>query len=88
MISLIFVLRAHFFLRATCCTVLISRFCQFILAACFFVGRTDVPFLSGDVVLFGYIFDYAPQSFVKDILVHEGTVLWFVRFIRNVNNSD
>ena len=51
--------------------VLVVRFCQFILAACFFVGRTDVPFLSADVSLFGYIFDYAPQSFVKDILVHE-----------------
>jgi hypothetical protein len=50
---------------------LVARLCQFILAACFFVGRTDVPFLSADVSMFGYIFDYAPQSFVKDILVHE-----------------
>lgn len=50
---------------------MVTRFFEFILAACFYVGRTDVPFLSNDVSIGGYIFDYAPQSFVKDILVHE-----------------
>jgi hypothetical protein len=51
--------------------VLVRRFTQFILAACFFVGRTDILFLSRDVVLLGFAFDYVPTNFVKDILVHE-----------------
>jgi hypothetical protein len=51
--------------------VLVGRFTQFILAACFFVGRTDIPFLSRDVAILGYAFDHVPTNFVKDILVHE-----------------
>ena len=51
--------------------VLVARFISFILAACFFIGRTDVPFLSKEVALGGYAFEFVPTNFVKDILVHE-----------------
>lgn len=50
---------------------MISRVIQLVFATAFWIGRVDTQFLSEEVSILGYRFDYAPQYFKKDILVHE-----------------
>ena len=51
--------------------VMLGRLTQFLLAAAFWIGRTDAQFLDEDVSLFGYGFDKIAINFRKDILVTE-----------------
>jgi predicted nucleotidyltransferase len=51
--------------------LMLGRLTQFLLAAAFWIGRTDAQFLDDDVKLFGYNFDKIAINFRKDIIVHE-----------------
>ena len=51
--------------------VMVSRLCQFLLAAAFWIGRIDSQFLGDDVEVFGYHFDTVPSKYFAEILEHE-----------------
>lgn len=51
--------------------MLLTRLGQFIGGAFFWIGRTDVFFLTEDVALFGVQLDLVPADYIKDILAHE-----------------
>lgn len=51
--------------------VAIFRLCQFLLAAAFWVGRIDEPFLAENVDVLGYKFDYLPMYYRTELLSHE-----------------
>lgn len=51
--------------------VLVSRLCQFLLAAAFWIGRIDSTFLNEDVQVVGYRFDNVPIYYRTELLMHE-----------------
>lgn len=51
--------------------VMLGRLCQILLAAAFWIGRVDTPFLATGVEVFGYKFDTVSQFYVADTMMHE-----------------
>ena len=56
---------------------ILVRMIKLVISACMFIGRIDTPFLAPKVGQIGPIeLDNYPTIFMKDLLQHEGTVLW------------
>ena len=67
---------------------ILVRMIKLVIAACFFIGRLDTPFLADKVGrLYKFELDNYPTIFVKDLLQHEGKLMIIGLLTRSVRAS-